>query len=188
MRPLFLAAARPMKVEWKMSPYLGVLPFVFSALECDYRDLLIIRTLQLPACSLLRWYHPHPETRGLFRLQGGSHHPRGRRVRRQHPVTAITTTARQLYLNKAFSAPRICTVDAGYLARFVRLPAWEMRRAPTCGGGRRVSGGGVEGGNGGAGTDQQCGGVSIRLRGLTDFTDITSVRGREGALHSPLLR
>ena len=33
--------------------------------------------------------------------------------------------------NSAFSAPRICTVDAGYLARFVREPAWEMRRAPT---------------------------------------------------------
>ena len=32
MRPLFLAAARPMNVEWKMSPYLGVLPRVFSAL------------------------------------------------------------------------------------------------------------------------------------------------------------
>lgn len=33
MRPLFLAAARPMKVEWKMSPYLGVFPRVFRALE-----------------------------------------------------------------------------------------------------------------------------------------------------------
>lgn len=32
MRPLFLAAARPMKVEWKMRPYLGVLPRVFRAL------------------------------------------------------------------------------------------------------------------------------------------------------------
>lgn len=32
MRPLFLAAARPMKVEWKMRPYFGVLPRVFSAL------------------------------------------------------------------------------------------------------------------------------------------------------------
>lgn len=32
MRPLFLAAARPMKVEWKMSPYFGVLPLVFRAL------------------------------------------------------------------------------------------------------------------------------------------------------------
>lgn len=32
MRPLFLAPARPMKVEWKMSPYLGVLPRVFRAL------------------------------------------------------------------------------------------------------------------------------------------------------------
>lgn len=32
MRPLFLAAARPIKVEWKMRPYLGVLPRVFRAL------------------------------------------------------------------------------------------------------------------------------------------------------------
>jgi len=31
MRPLFFAAAREMKVEWKMSPYLGVLPLVLSA-------------------------------------------------------------------------------------------------------------------------------------------------------------
>lgn len=32
MRPLFLAAARPMKVEWKMRPYLGVFPRVLRAL------------------------------------------------------------------------------------------------------------------------------------------------------------
>lgn len=57
MRPLFLCFARPMKEEWKMRPYLGVLPLVFSA------------------------------------------------------------------LNRAFSAPRICTVDAGYLAKFVKEPA-----------------------------------------------------------------
>ena len=35
------------------------------------------------------------------------------------------------YLNNAFSAPRICTVEAGYLAKFVRLPAWDIKRAPT---------------------------------------------------------
>lgn len=35
------------------------------------------------------------------------------------------------YLNKAFSAPKIWTVDAGYFAKLVRLPAWEIRRAPT---------------------------------------------------------
>ena len=29
----------------------------------------------------------------------------------------------------AFSAPRICTVDAGYLAKLVREPAWEIKRA-----------------------------------------------------------
>lgn len=33
MRPLFLAAARPMKVEWKMRPYLGVFPRVLRALD-----------------------------------------------------------------------------------------------------------------------------------------------------------
>ena len=32
MRPLFLADALPMKDEWKMRPYLGVLPLVFRAL------------------------------------------------------------------------------------------------------------------------------------------------------------
>mmetsp|Transcript_43892 Transcript_43892/g.136606 ORF Transcript_43892/g.136606 Transcript_43892/m.136606 type:complete len:219 (-) Transcript_43892:591-1247(-) len=64
MRPLFFCCARPMKVEWKMRPYFGVLPFVFRARK------------------------------------------------------------------SAFSAPRICTVDAGYFARFVRLPACEMSRAP----------------------------------------------------------
>lgn len=31
MRPLFLAPARPTKVEWNNSPYLGVFPFVFKA-------------------------------------------------------------------------------------------------------------------------------------------------------------
>lgn len=29
---MFLAAARPMNVEWKMRPYFGVFPLVFSAL------------------------------------------------------------------------------------------------------------------------------------------------------------
>ena len=57
MRPLFLCLALPMKEEWKINPYLGVLPLVFSALK------------------------------------------------------------------RAFSAPRICTVDAGYLARFVKDPS-----------------------------------------------------------------
>lgn len=36
MRPLFLAAARPMKVEWKIRPYLGVFPLVFRALFGKY--------------------------------------------------------------------------------------------------------------------------------------------------------
>ena len=65
MRPLFRACALPMNEEWKIKPYLGVLPLVLSARK------------------------------------------------------------------SAFSAPRICTVDAGYLARFVKEPACEIRRAPT---------------------------------------------------------
>ena len=35
MRPLFRCLARPMKDEWKMRPYLGVLPFVLSALQAE---------------------------------------------------------------------------------------------------------------------------------------------------------
>ena len=31
----------------------------------------------------------------------------------------------------AFSAPKICTVEAGYFARLTSEPAWLMRRAPT---------------------------------------------------------
>lgn len=34
-------------------------------------------------------------------------------------------------LNSAFSAPKICTVEAGYFAKLVRLPAWEISLAPT---------------------------------------------------------
>ena len=33
MQPLFLAAAWPMNVEWKIRPYFGVLSLVFRALE-----------------------------------------------------------------------------------------------------------------------------------------------------------
>lgn len=33
--------------------------------------------------------------------------------------------------NRAFSAPRIWTVEAGYFDRLVSEPACEMRRAPT---------------------------------------------------------
>merc|ERR1719145_403643 len=34
-------------------------------------------------------------------------------------------------LNKAFSAPRIWTVEAGCLARFIKVPAWAINLAPT---------------------------------------------------------
>ena len=35
----------------------------------------------------------------------------------------VISEKKKAYLKSAFSAPRICTVEAGYLARFVRLPA-----------------------------------------------------------------
>lgn len=34
-------------------------------------------------------------------------------------------------LNKAFSAPKIYTVEAGYFTKLVRPPAWEISLAPT---------------------------------------------------------
>ncbi len=40
MRPLLRCLARPMNDEWKMSPYLGVLPLVFSALWHSHTHML----------------------------------------------------------------------------------------------------------------------------------------------------
>lgn len=177
MRPLFLAAARPMKVEWKISPYLGVFPRVFRALEpaeasgespgprAPQAEPLLLpqpwcwltgsapgAASQLPAHRTANlqakpWAEPPgaPGTpcwarrRAAVVAQGlglADHtQPRQRGPGASHPAAqepAITATTLQRYLNRAFSAPRICTVEAGYLARFVRLPACEMRRAPTC--------------------------------------------------------
>ncbi len=44
--------------------------------------------------------------------------------------TAVASSGRAPHLKSAFSAPRICTVLAGYFARLVRLPAW-LRAAAT---------------------------------------------------------
>ena len=38
IRPLFLAPARPMKVEWNIKPYFGVFPRVFKALRLDREE------------------------------------------------------------------------------------------------------------------------------------------------------
>lgn len=48
MRPLFLAPARPMKEEWKISPYFGVFPRVFKALkDNDQNNLTKVAALLL---------------------------------------------------------------------------------------------------------------------------------------------
>jgi len=105
MRPLFLAAALPTKDEWKISPYLGVLLFVFSALHTprgNRAQLLGTHALGAPLPSSFFLSLPFLSLRG-----------------------------NAPYLKRAFSAPRIWTVEAGNLAKLVRLPACEMRRAPT---------------------------------------------------------
>lgn len=58
MRPLFLAAARPMKVEWKMSPYLGVFPRVFKALGEAQRAIGGGPEPLCPTWELLPLRHP----------------------------------------------------------------------------------------------------------------------------------
>lgn len=176
---MFLAAARPMKVEWKMSPYFGVLPLVFRALGEEYA----VEISRSEISTLLAKAAPPLPTSPSFQIEpqaGLGLHPtlcqptaprdRGKASNvadletwslcwalgiTQTPGLAITPIAEACigqgalvshhcdpqtssghqkwylsvgrcphwYLNRAFSAPRICTVDAGYLARLVRLPA-----------------------------------------------------------------
>lgn len=108
-----------------MSPYLGVFPRVFSALPGPRGRSQDPRMQPPPTDS------PSPPCCA----QGGSLRL-GRLLtpsESQPRLRAAITATAPGYLNSAFSAPRICTVDAGYLARLVRLPACEMRRAPTWG-------------------------------------------------------
>lgn len=44
MRPLLRCLARPMKDEWKIRPYLGVLPRVFSALWRHHHSVKLSAT------------------------------------------------------------------------------------------------------------------------------------------------
>ena len=85
MRPLFFAAARPMKVEWKMSPYFGVLPLVFRALlEYSVNSLGSEDLAQLSKFPL----SPHTLTPGLAGLSTSTHAnpvPKGREGR--HPMS-----------------------------------------------------------------------------------------------------
>lgn len=154
---MFLAAARPMKVEWKIKPYLGVLPRVFKALQHTRERITSVEQGQGPRHSS-KTLPPSPQNstappppplhqqeltcqaKGKGEALGSRSEDGGSSchvclastssLRPHRP--AITAAALQLYLKRAFSAPRIWTVEAGYLARLVRLPAWEIRRAPTC--------------------------------------------------------
>jgi len=147
MRPLFFCLARPMNEEWKIRPYLGVLPLVFSALRappsllarrrgggpgwlCEHRG---------PGCSSARVLHAWPPARAPEGKCSGASPPRmqaesgdvARESRRPHARTlkAVQMTdskvmkLRRADRNSAFSAPRIWTVLAGYLARLVSEPA-----------------------------------------------------------------
>ena len=67
MRPLLLAAARPMKAEWKMRPYFGVLPLVFKALEiwslCWAQGIT-----QTPGLSLQSFWHKLTDFESFFTI------------------------------------------------------------------------------------------------------------------------
>ena len=56
MRPLLRCLARPMKVEWKMSPYLGVLPRVLSARN---RAFSAPRICTVDDCGRQGWGHKY---------------------------------------------------------------------------------------------------------------------------------
>ncbi len=105
MRPVFLAAARPIKDEWKMRPYLGVLPLVLSALSTAEAG-------------------SHGYEGGLGRHSGGQE-----RNDIKNKIK-IKIKSKKTHRKRAFSAPRIWTVDAGALARFVSDPACAIKRAP----------------------------------------------------------
>lgn len=90
MRPLFLAAARPMKVEWKMSPYFGVLPLVFRALGEEYS----VESLQSEMSTLLAKAAPpcpFPSTSRVSLRLGWvyptSCQPIAPKVERRHPTS-----------------------------------------------------------------------------------------------------
>ena len=53
MRPLLRCLARPMKDEWKMRPYLGVLPRVLSALRWHHYSVRLSATRARRACVLI---------------------------------------------------------------------------------------------------------------------------------------
>lgn len=70
MRPLFLAAARPMKVEWKMRPYLGVFPRVLRALGGGGGTRLVSQSKLTGSKEFIQinyFTSPDKTGRGLFR-------------------------------------------------------------------------------------------------------------------------
>ena len=99
--PLFLAPARPMKELWKIRPYFGVFPLVLRALAIQKLKIIDNNNIQTAKYRLAK----------------------------DDPVAQLMCMFD--YLNRAFSAPRIWTVLAGHLAKLVKLPACEIRRAPT---------------------------------------------------------
>eukprot|EP00961_Rhodomonas_salina_P244988 3310670-Rhodomonas_salina.1 len=110
MRPLFFCDARPMNDEWNIRPYLGVFPLVLSARNSAF---------SAPAHRTHAHSSASTDQRSRF-----------------HAVDTRSTmwTSRRKKeegRGKREGIPRICTVEAGYLARLVREPACEMRRAPT---------------------------------------------------------
>ncbi len=111
--PLNFGGACPTSDAWYIIPYLGVGCFVFNALNS--------------ACKELKSFSTYPQkASNAVKLQLKNTHKQAERQLQRY--------GRGYYwLNyvHTFSAPRIWTVLAGYLARVTRLPACAIRRAPT---------------------------------------------------------
>ena len=125
-----------------MRPYLGVLPLVLSALQGEAAKQMGEGGRSEPGKAGASGGAASSRARGGALMLLNLNPPQQRRICTQdlhalpllasRPPTAHHTAADCFpHRNSAFSAPRICTVLAGYLARLVREPAWEMRRAPT---------------------------------------------------------
>lgn len=113
--PLFLVDARPIKDEWNMRPYLGVLPRVFRALQLNGESNRKIS--QIIKVKRFEIFHFKRLWKELTITNEG--------LKEDKKIISIK------YLKSAFSAPRIWRVEAAHFARFERLPAWEINRAPS---------------------------------------------------------
>ena len=150
-RPLFLVPARPMKDEWKMRPYLGVLPLDFSARNSAFSAPRICTvdaghwrhnnnkdTHKHGHMDTHKYGHAQVWTQrqehtaiwrcGHMGTQTHRHTNTHARARIDHDVSRTTLGNFPAPPHHAHS---IVPTSSPTLARFVNEPAWEMSRAAT---------------------------------------------------------